>query len=82
MPARILTVHYEEVVGDLEGQVKRLLAHCGLPFEEQCLRFYESGRRVNTASAEQVREPIYGNAVGYWKHYESKLDALRQILAI
>jgi tetratricopeptide (TPR) repeat protein len=82
MPGRILTVHYEEVVVDLEGQVRRLLAHCGLPFEESCLRFYESGRRVNTASAEQVRQPIYGDAVAYWRHYESKLDELRQILSV
>jgi tetratricopeptide (TPR) repeat protein len=81
MPGRILTVHYEEVVRDLEGQVRRLLAHCGLPFDERCLRFHESRRRVNTASSEQVREPIYGDAVGYWKHYESKLGQLRQILA-
>lgn len=81
MPGRILTVRYEDVVRDLEGQVRRLLAHCGLPFDEQCLRFHESQRRVNTASAEQVREPIYEDAVGYWKRYESKLDQLKEILA-
>ncbi|HEX2139297.1 MAG TPA: sulfotransferase [Woeseiaceae bacterium] len=80
MPGRILTVHYEDVVRDLEGQVRRLLAHCGLPFDERCLRFHENQRRVNTASSEQVREPIYEEAVGYWKHYESKLGQLRQIL--
>lgn len=81
MPGQILTVRYEEVVADLEGQVRRLLEHCGLPFEEQCLRFHETARRVNTASAEQVREPIYEDAVGYWKHYESKLEGLRDILS-
>jgi tetratricopeptide (TPR) repeat protein len=81
MPGRILTVHYEEVVRDLEGQVRRLLAHCGLPFDARCLRFHENERQVNTASAEQVREPIYEDAVGYWKHYESKLDLLKEILA-
>ncbi|MEX0709279.1 MAG: sulfotransferase [Woeseia sp.] len=81
MPGRILTVQYEDVVRDLEGQVRRLLAHCGLRFEERCLRFHENRRQVNTASAEQVREPIYEDAVGYWKHYESKLGALREILA-
>lgn len=80
MPGRILTVHYEDVVADLEGQVRRLLAHCGLPFEERCLRFHESERRVNTASAEQVREPIYEGAVGYWKRYEPKLEALKGVL--
>lgn len=82
MPGRILTVRYEELVADLEGQVRRLLEHCGLPFDERCLRFHESTRRVNTASAEQVREPIYGDAVGYWKNYESQLGALKEILAI
>ncbi len=81
MPGRILTVHYEDVVRDLEGQVRRLLAHCGLPFDERCLRFHESDRQVNTASADQVREPIYEDALGYWKHYESKLGQLREILA-
>ena len=80
MPGRILTVHYEQVVSDLEAQVRRLLAHCGLPFDERCLLFHENRRRVNTASSEQVREPIYADAVGYWKHYESKLDELREIL--
>ena len=81
MPGRVLTVRYEDVVSDLEGQVRRLLSHCGLPFDERCLRFHENRRGVNTASSEQVREPIYGSAVGYWKHYESKLGELRQILA-
>ncbi len=81
MPGRILTVHYEDVVRDLEGQVRRLLAHCGLPFDERCLRFHESKRQVNTASADQVREPIYEDAVGYWKLYESKLGQLQEILA-
>ncbi|HEX7062392.1 MAG TPA: sulfotransferase [Woeseiaceae bacterium] len=81
MPGRILTVHYEDVVHDLEGQVRRLLAHCGLEFDARCLRFHESPRRVNTASSEQVREPIYADAIGYWKNYEPHLDPLREILA-
>ncbi|HEX6260107.1 MAG TPA: sulfotransferase, partial [Woeseiaceae bacterium] len=81
MPGRILTVHYEDVVQDLDGQVRRLLAHCGLEFDERCLRFHESRRLVNTASSEQVREPIYEDAVGYWKHYEPKLGPLKEILA-
>lgn len=81
MPGRILTVHYEDVVHDLEGQVRRLLAHCGLEFDARCMRFHESPRRVNTASSEQVREPLYADAVGYWRHYEPYLDPLRRILA-
>ena len=51
-PGKVLDVHYEETVTDLEGQVRRILDHCGLPFEENCLRFYETERAVNTASSE------------------------------
>jgi hypothetical protein len=69
------------VVRDLETEVRRILQHCGLPFEEACLQFHASVRPVNTASSEQVRQPIYGDAVGFWKNYESKLDDLKQILA-
>ncbi|HTL50085.1 MAG TPA: sulfotransferase [Steroidobacteraceae bacterium] len=76
MPGRILTVQYEEVVTDFEAQVRRLLDFCGLPFEESCLRFYESERPVRTPSAEQVRQPIYDRSVGHWRHYESHLGEL------
>jgi hypothetical protein len=69
------------VVSDLESQVRRILEHCGLPWEDSCLKFFESDRAVNTASAEQVREPIYKDAVGYWKHYESHLGELLEVLA-
>jgi tetratricopeptide (TPR) repeat protein len=81
LPGRILQVQYEDVVSDLESQVRRILEHCGLPWEDSCLKFFESDRAVNTASAEQVREPIYKDAVGYWKHYESHLGELLEVLA-
>ncbi len=68
-------------VGDLESQVRRILEYCGLPWEDACLRYFESDRAVNTASAEQVREPIYKDAVGYWKHYEPHLGELLEVLA-
>ena len=58
MPGKILDVHYEETVTDLESQVRRILDHCGLPFEESCVRFHETKRAVNTASSEQVRQPF------------------------
>ncbi|HSD68722.1 MAG TPA: sulfotransferase [Woeseiaceae bacterium] len=80
LPGRVLTLHYENVVRDLEGEVRRLLQHCGLPFEDACLDFHASRRPVNTASAEQVREPVYSDAVGYWKNYESQLTELKRIL--
>ena len=70
LPGKVLDVHYEETVTDLETQVRRILAHCGLPFEEACLRFHETDRAVKTASSEQVRQPIYTRALGYWRHYD------------
>ena len=65
LPGKVLDVHYEETVTDLEAQVRRILAHCGLPFEENCVRFHETDRPVKTASSEQVRQPIYTRALGY-----------------
>jgi tetratricopeptide (TPR) repeat protein len=80
LPGRVLKVQYEDVVRDLDTEVRRILQHCGLPFEPACLDFHASKRSVNTASSEQVRLPIYGDAVGFWKNYESHLAELKQIL--
>jgi hypothetical protein len=55
LPGKVLDVHYEETVSDLESQVRRILEHCGLPFEDACVRFHETDRAVKTASSEQVR---------------------------
>jgi len=74
LPGKVLDVHYEETVTDLESQVSRILDHCGLDFEESCVRFHETKRAVNTASSEQVRQPIYTGALGKWRHYEKNLD--------
>jgi tetratricopeptide (TPR) repeat protein len=82
LPGRVLRVQYEELVTDLDGQVRRLLAHCGLDFEPACLEFHRSKRAVNTASSEQVRQPIYTDAIGYWRHFEAELDELKQVLGI
>jgi len=73
LPGKVLDVHYEETVTDLEGQVARILDHCGLPFEEACVRFHETERAVKTASSEQVRQPIYKGGMGKWRKYESHL---------
>jgi tetratricopeptide (TPR) repeat protein len=80
MPGFVLDVHYEEVVADLETQVRRILDFCGLPFEEACLRFHETERAVKTASSEQVRRPIYSSSVNLWRNYEPHLDELVHIL--
>ncbi len=80
LPGRVLTVQYEELVNDVDNQVRRLLDYCDLPFEESCLRFYETDRPVRTASSEQVRQPIHNRSVGYWRNYAGKLDELRSVL--
>ncbi|MBN8431293.1 sulfotransferase [Microbulbifer salipaludis] len=80
-PGEILDVHYEDHMEDFEGQVRRILDYCGLPFEPQCLRFYENQRAVKTASSEQVRQPIYRSALGLWKRYEAHLGMWQEELA-
>ena len=80
MPGKVLTVQYEDVVADAESETRRLLDHCGVPFEESCLRFFENKRPVRTASSEQVRQPIYNKAVRYWRHFEQELEPLRRAL--
>ncbi len=59
LPGKVFRLQYEDVVQDLEGQVRRLLDYCDLPWDDACLRFFESDRAVKTASSEQVRTPIY-----------------------
>jgi len=81
LPGRVLKIQYEDVVADLGGQVRRILEYCELPWEDACLNFHETTRPVNTASSEQVREPIYSDAVSYWKNYETHLDDVKEILA-
>jgi hypothetical protein len=73
---RILDVRYEDVVADLEGQARRIIEYCGLPWDDRCLSFHETDRPVRTASATQVRQPIYKNAVGRWRVYEEFLGPL------
>lgn len=81
LPGAVLRVQYEEVVEDLDTQVRRILDYCGLPFEESCINFHENKRSVRTASSEQVRQPIYRGSVATWKRYGAHLDALAEILA-
>jgi hypothetical protein len=75
-PGRIHRVHYENMVADPDTEVRRLLDHLGLPFEESCLRFYETKRTVLTPSSEQVRKPISSEAVDHWRNYEPWLGPL------
>ncbi|MDE2294904.1 MAG: sulfotransferase [Gammaproteobacteria bacterium] len=80
LPGRILLMRHEEVVDDLEGSVRRLLAFCDLEFEPGCLEFHKTQRSVRTASSEQVRQPIFTHGVDRWRHYEPWLGPLRAAL--
>jgi tetratricopeptide (TPR) repeat protein len=80
LPGVVLRVFYEETVRDTEAAVRRLLDYCKLPFEDRCLRFYETERAVRTASSEQVRQPIYRDAVEHWRNFEPQLQELRAAL--
>jgi len=71
-----LDVRYEDVVADLEGAARRIIAHCGLPWHDACLSFHDTERPIRTASATQVRQPIYRNAIGRWRVYEEELGPL------
>lgn len=77
LPGKILRVRYEDVVADLETQVRRLLDYCCLPFEETCLKFHQTERAVRTASSEQVRQPIFKSGVDHWENFSEFLDPLR-----
>ncbi|MDP2596662.1 tetratricopeptide repeat-containing sulfotransferase family protein [Alteromonas stellipolaris] len=81
LPGKILKMQYEDVVTDFEEQVRKLLDFCGLPFEESCLNFYKTKRSVRTASAEQVRQPIYQSGMQQWKHFESDLGPLSTLVS-
>ena len=80
LPGRVLRVLHEDVVEDLEGSVRRLLAFCGLEFEPQCVAFHENRRSVRTASSEQVRQAIYRDGLEQWKHFEPWLGELKDAL--
>jgi len=80
MPGFVLDVRYEDVVADLETQVRRLLDSCGLPFEDRCLAFHNTERAIRTASSEQVRRPIYSSSVHLWRNYDDQLGVLSEIL--
>ncbi|RST32101.1 sulfotransferase family protein [Sphingomonas ginkgonis] len=80
LPGRVHRVIYERMVDDTEAEVRALLAHCGLPFEDACLAFHRTERAVRTPSSEQVRQPIYRQATDEWRHYDAHLGSLRAAL--
>jgi tetratricopeptide (TPR) repeat protein len=81
LPGRIHRVHYERLVEATEAEIRRLLEFCGLPFEDRCLRFYETERPINTPSAEQVRRPIFTEGMQQWRNYMPWLETLEAALS-
>jgi predicted Zn-dependent protease len=81
LPNQILTIRYEDLVQNLRATVATVLHYCGLDFEEACIEFHLNKRAVATPSSEQVRQPIYTDAIEHWKHFEEYLAPLKQALA-
>lgn len=79
LPGKVLELQYEKIVADQEAESRRLIEFCGLEWEDACLDFERNPAAVATASAAQVREPIYKTAVGRWKRYEQQLLPLREL---
>ena len=82
LPEFVLRVQHEDVVADLEIEVRRMLEFCGLPFEEACLRYFETQRNIRTPSSEQVRQPIFTESIEQWRHFEPWLEPLKSALAV
>jgi hypothetical protein len=80
LPGKVLRVQYEDVVADLDTQVRRILDYCGLSFEQSCIDYHQTDRSVRTPSSEQVRQPIYKSGVEQWRNFEAYLDPLKQAL--
>jgi tetratricopeptide (TPR) repeat protein len=82
LPGYVLKVNHEDVVDNLETQVRRMLDFCGLEFEQSCVDFHQTQRNIKTPSSEQVRQPIYKSATEQWRHFEPYLTPLKKILNI
>ena len=80
LPGRVLRVHHEDVVDDLERSVRLILDFCELPFEPACVEFHRTERSIRTASSEQVRQPIFREGLDQWRRYEAWLGPLREVL--
>lgn len=80
LPGFVLRVNNEDLIDDLEGQVRRMLEFCGLPFEQACLNFHSTQRNVRTPSSEQVRQPVNSAGVGQWRKYSADLEPLKRSL--
>jgi hypothetical protein len=80
LPDRVHRLHYEDLIAQPEAEIRRLLDHLGLPFEPQCLDFHRTERAVSTVSSEQVRTPLYRDALEQWRNYEGWLGPMKSAL--
>ena len=80
IPGFVLRVQYEDVVADLESEVRKILDFCGLPFEAACIDYHKTQRSIRTPSAEQVRQPIYTSGLDQWRNFEPRLSPLKEAL--
>ncbi len=80
LPGRMIEVDYEALVDDLPGEARRLVAGCGLAWEDACEAFHLNRQPSSTASAAQVRRPLYRDSLGLWRRYEAGLERLRRTL--
>ncbi len=80
LPGGVLTIQHEDLVNDLQGNVRQILDFCGLDFEPRCIEFHKTARSVRTASSEQVRQPIYRDGLDQWKNFEPWLEPLKVAL--
>ncbi len=80
LPGKMLRIQHEDVVEDLEGNVRRILEFCGLEFEPACVEFYKTERSIRTASSEQVRQPIFKEGLDQWRNFEPWLGPLKAAL--
>jgi hypothetical protein len=78
----MIEVNYEDLVSDLETHARRIVAHCGLDWEDACLSFHKTQRAVRTASSAQVRQPIYRSSIGRWRPYRKQLLPLLAALEL
>jgi hypothetical protein len=81
LPGKILRIQYEDLVDQLEPNVRRILDFCGLEFEPNCVEFHRTRRNVHTPSSEQVHQPIYRDGLEHWRHFERWLAPLKRAVA-
>ena len=81
VPGQYLDLSYEDLIKEPEALIRRLLDYCDLTFVEDCLNFHQTKRTVQTASAAQVRQPVYTSSIGRWRRFETLLEPLKQIVS-